>query len=652
MIPHTHWPRLALALLAVLALVPPAAAGAAGDFPPVTPEERSLTGVPDYPEAAAVILFSNASFRMMDLARREQYSTLQVHERVKILTQEGVGRYGEFAVYHSGFTRLKKVEGRTVLPAGRQIPLPEDALFSRKASDSRRLYVTAAAFPEVAVGAILDFRYEIRFDSYLFLEPWLFQREIPVLHSEISYWIPEEIGFRGWQRDPNSVGLRSRTEGGVRGRTLTVWADDLPPIPVEPYGFPAVDLAARYMVVPAVYAYGAGREPLLDTWKDTCELIQEQVYNDAQRTVGPVKRRARQLTDGLEGELERARAVYRFVRDEIETEPWPGVFVDGESDVAGVLDRGSGDSAEKALLLAGMLSGLKVDADLVWVAARSEGLIDPQLANPMWFDRMIVRARIGGEELFLDPSSSSLGFGFLDPDYEGTPAVVHHPRKPELIALPITPFEDNLRRAELELALDADGRISGTGTLTATGHHAWRRFEARGSGDPAESWTEWLEERLPTFAVSEVEVEESVDERRSRVRFALAQRDEEVLGDEATFNPSRPLGPVSQPFTLPPARRRSPVSFAFGDRDEVQLTLTWPEGWELEAMPPGRSLDNGAGALMVEVEADPETRRLSYSRRFDIRSAQFLARQDYLAVRELFEKAAKSDALGLVLVQP
>jgi hypothetical protein len=156
-------------LLAVQALLIPALSGpraAAADFPPVTDEERALTSVPGEPNAPAVVLFRRGEFLMAGygLGGGSLASALSIQVRLKILTEEGKSN-GEISIGHSDAHRLKGFQGRTVLPDGRVIPVPSDAKFVRKTSRSQKTFTTAVAFPSVQVGAILDYRYVLRFDS-------------------------------------------------------------------------------------------------------------------------------------------------------------------------------------------------------------------------------------------------------------------------------------------------------------------------------------------------------------------------------------------------------------------------------------------------------------------------------------------------------
>lgn len=622
--------------------------GAAADFAPITPEEKALTTVAGFPNSPAVVLFRRGDFRMLDLARGDQSSTLVVETRIKILSEKGKEDWGEVEIYHSRSLRLKDFKGRTVLPDGRVLPVDDKSTFERQASKSLRLTATTITFPGLEVGAILDYRYELKWDSWLYLEPWVFQDEIPVKSSEITYHIPKEMSVVGWNRDPMQVGLKVTDTRSALGVDVQVTANDLPPLVSEPYSYPAIDLAARFMMVPTKYA---GTEPLLDTWAHTCELIEEYNYAPARRNNTATRRRAKELAGAATAPLDKARAIYEFVRDDIATIHIPGVTVDPTAGPDSVLAAKRGDYADKAILLHTLLDSLKLDADLVWAASRSDGIVDSTLPTLAWFDRLLVRLTVDGKAHFLDPSSRGLAMGRLSPDHEGTQAILFHPRKPEVITLPSTPYENNQRQATLTLALDADGKLAGTGTVTMTGHRAAERISDSLSEGREKDWKDWLTERFKGFEVKDLMIVEAVTEGKVSVSFAVSQPDEEVLGDEASYHVARPVGPVRQPLPTPPEQRRTPLLFDYGGRDTLELTLTWPEGWQLAGKPDDKNLDDAVGGFTATTQVDFATRTLTYSRRFDTKAASFPSREQYAQVRALYGEVAKHDAQVVVLVR-
>jgi transglutaminase-like putative cysteine protease len=641
---------LVLAAILALSSLPARAASTAATFPEIKPSERELTSVPGHENAPAVVLFKKGTFSVLDLETGRWNPTFVVRIRRKILTEEGK-KYGEVSLFHSKQVKLQKLEGRTVLPDGRELPLGPDAVFKRRISKTEKQFITSVAFPALEVGAILDYQYEIRIPSVYLLEPWYFQEEVPTLESEIVYELPQSLRVRTGLQDPLATGVQQRTEPTFLGWRVMAWGKNLPAIPDEPNGFPFADLASRFLVIPveAVNLLNGKSTELLKTWESTCALYAKE-YEKALRRSGAAETHARKLA-GSGTRSEGARAVYRFLRDEIETVETPGVWLPEDATADSVLRARRGDYAEKSVLLQAMLKALGIQARLVWVGERNNGQINLAFTTPWWFERVIVAAEIDGQRVFLDPSDRSLAFGRLGPSLEGMQALLFDPEKPEPVVLPVTPYEESLRRATLDVDLDAAGRLAGRGTLHLAGHHAWTRLRWKENADEtAKAWKEWLAGELTGFEITDVKVTEAVDDTRVEVTWAMAQREEEVLGDETTFDPSRPLGPVKQPFQAPAASRISPVLFAFADRDETEVTLRWPEGWVLEALPAGKQALTAAGAFEARVELDEAARRAVYRRRLDIKDRQF-ARQHYPAVQSLFGQAERSDAQPLVLMK-
>lgn len=615
----------------------------AAELPPITDEERALTSVAGEPNAPAVILFKTAEFLMAgyELQTGAPVSYLRVHVRKKILTEEGKSD-GEIAISHSDFTRLQRFEGRTVRSDGQVVPVPPDARFVRKTSRSRKTYQTAVAFPAVEVGAILDYSYELKLESILLLEPWYFSEDVPVRYSEIVFKTPPTLDIQVWTRSPLGAKVQRETEKNSSGYRIRAWGDSLPAVPDDAYSPPFADMAAQIMVLPV--------GSFFKDWPQACRLVGEG-YTLFRWKDGDLVRRARELA-GSEAPRRRAEILYRFVRDRIETEPFIGVFVDPDSNLAKILAEGRGDRAEKAVLLQAMLKAVRIGSRLVWAADRSRGAIDPQLPNPRWFDTVLVLVELDGQRFFLDPSDSALGFGQLRAGYEGTTALIHDHEKPETIILPETPFDRNLRRAEIDLALDGEGRLSGTGTLRLTGHHAWEKTDwQEDEAKTLDAWKSWLAASYRHFQISDLKVAESPDEGRVTLTWTMAEREEEVLGDEASVVPSAPLGPRAQPFVQPAASRRSPVMFDFPDREEVELRLRWPEGWTVDSLPRLIAARRAVGALSVEAELREEERSLVYRRRFDITRRVLASPQVYEAVRSLFAEVERSDAQALLLVR-
>ncbi len=628
-------------VLACLLLAPLAARGAAAaDFPPITDAERALTSVPEEPNAPAVMLFKKGELLMAGygLLKESPSSLLRVQVRVKILTEAGRSK-GEVVIAHSDVKRLHGFQARTVLPDGRIVPVPADVQFLSRTSRTHKTFTTAVVFPAVQVGAILDYQYELGFDSIFQLEPWYFSDELPVRYSEVIFKTPSNLAMQAWSRA--LVGVQVKRDLTASGFATRAWIENLPSVPEDPYGPPFKDLAAQMLLLPTARDTAYSHEPLFNSWANTCELV-GRTYDQVRQRNNGVEAKAREIA-GTGTPREKAQALYRFVRDQIEPDIYVGPIVAADAGLGKSLSQHQASRAEKALLLQAMLQAVGVDSQLVWAADRDRVTPDPQLPSPGWFDTVLVRVSLDGQPVYLDPTDRSLGFGRLRAGHQGTIALLYDVKKPEMIVLPETPFYKNLRRAEIDLALDEKGRLAGMGTLRLNGRQD-------GEARTAEDWKEWLGGRFHDFQISDVQAIEAIEDGTVTVTWKLAQRPDEVLGDETSIVPSAPFGPQIQPFVQPASSRRSGVVFGDLYREEVELKLRWPTGWTVESMPPERNLSAKAASISSRVQVNAAERTLVYKRRFDVSQRQLTTSQEYENVRNLFAEVEKNDAQKLSLV--
>jgi len=638
---------------ALLAAVPGALRAQVPELPPVTAEERALAAVPGEPNVPAVVLLRKGEFLMMGYGHfvGSLRSHLRVQTRVKILTESG-RHNGEIAIAHSDYARLEAFSGRTVLPDGRVIPVPADAKFQRRVSRSKGISVTAMAFPAVQVGAILDYQYDLVFASPFYFEPWYFSdEEMPVRRSEIVYKTPADWRMQLWSRSPLGVKIQREDEDSLKGHVLRLWAEDLPSLPRETQGPPFGDLAAQALLLPTARVNAFHPLRLLESWFTTTYLI-DQLYASVRGRDEGIAKQAREIA-AAGAPRQKTEALYRFVRDEVQTEPDAGlgVAVDEGASLAKVLSGRRGTRTEKALLLQAMLKSVNVASALVWAGDRDRGAIDPNLPNPYWFDAVFVMVKLDGQRLFLDPADRALGLGEIPPGYEGTPALVPIPSDPLGLVLPSIPFDENLRRSEVELSLDSGGRLSGTGVLMLTGHPAAEKMEEPAEARTAAAWKAWLAKSYRDFQIADVRTVEEPDERRVTVTWRLAQRQEEVLGDEVALTTSAPLGPRTQPFVQPASERQTSVGLDYPYREETTLHLCWPAGWTIEGRPREATIAAGAGTLAVHTELRDGEHILVSTRRLDLHERAFETPEEYAALRSLFGELEKSDAQPILLVR-
>ena len=623
--------------------------GPAMTWPDIPANERALVEVPGSPNAAAVVLFREGR---VFLAPDSRSSFIEIYSRIKILTQEGVD-YGSISLSSSDYMRVKNLEGRTHLPGGKVVDLPKDATFEKEYSDYYGSTIVSCAMPEVVEGAIIEYSYRTYFDSIFFPRMWFFQAEIPTLVSKVSFEIPHNIAFAPLvYKTLKSVQFEEESQETVSGGRLTYTAMNLPPVPDEPSRLPFRDLAYRAMLLPTSRRGNDGmKSSLFDNWKNAVDVVwgyRSWGYAHFFGDTGSAKKQAKALvTDSAEGT---AKAIFRWVRDEIETEFYGDVWV-GEIAADEIIKERKGDSTEKALLLYVMLKAAKIDSEVVWVTPKTRNRVEQNIPNPTQFRRVLVLVEIGEKKVFLDPTDRTLAFGKLQPSMEGVPCLIVDKKKQEWSTTPTPAPDDSVREATLDLNIDEEGRVTGTGRLVLTGNHAWRRLGWRDTADESKTaWTEWIEDSYETFDIDEVDVSEMIEDQRVTVTWKMRQRDDDVVGDEVSLLPAAPLAVGSNPFTLAPNRRWTPLQLLFPDVDKVVMNLSWPEGWVLDGEPVLGQVENDAGSLSTSIEVDETERKATLTRALKIAKTEFFGAQAYSHLRNLYIAALENDAEELIVV--
>jgi transglutaminase-like putative cysteine protease len=621
----------------------------AADMPGPSEAEWALEAGPETNNAAAVVLERSGSM-FIDDSYRSSY--LEIYTRLKILTEEGVD-YGSISIFSSNFYRAKNTEGRTNLPGGKVVELAADATFERSYSDKYDTTVVSCALPEVVPGAIVEYRYRVYFDSVYYPVPWYFQDRIPTRSSHISYDIPKGMVFKPIPiRTLASHEIKEDVGGTARGTRATYSMTNAPPVPDEPAQFPFVDLSSRVRLLPLKDRTHGRNLTWFETWDwvvDHARGNRDWGYTAYQRNDGASRAKGRQLAgDGTK--REQAERIFNWVRDEIDRADSVGIWT-AEETADDIVHDQKGDSADQALLLRTMLDAAKIKSSLGWINPRTEGRVIQELPDPSQFDRVIVVLELDGEEIFLDPYDKSLAFGRLQPAMQGVPCLLVDHKKPEWTTTPQLPADQSTETATIALAVDEDGALSGTGRLELTGNHGWRRIMWKDTADEArDGWSDWIQDQYPGFDVDDIEVAEDVNASRVVVTWSLQQREDEVLGDESSITPSAPLAVDANPFTIDPRNRLTPVQLSFPDTDHVELTVTWPEGWQPEAAPRERSLSNDVGSFHASVTIDSDARSAHFTRDMVISQTELDSR-GYAKLRDLYLRAVDADGSEMLLVR-
>src|SRR5450756_242698 len=138
-----------------------------------TQEELKMTSQPEVPGAAAVYLYREET-------TDDKMHSFSIHVRVKVLSDKGKEYSNVELAYVNrsggGYT-VNDIAGRTIHSDGTVVPFtgkPFDKLIEK--AQGTKYMAKVFTLPDVEVGSILEYRYNLRYDDNLFMAPdWFIQ---------------------------------------------------------------------------------------------------------------------------------------------------------------------------------------------------------------------------------------------------------------------------------------------------------------------------------------------------------------------------------------------------------------------------------------------------------------------------------------------
>jgi len=402
----------------------------------------------DYPESEAVIISESHNVDL-DFDTNFEIST---YEDVRIV-KKIFKNFDEQAAVELEFPywlKLEKIQGRTLLPDGRAIPLEKSDFHMITGGSSNSVFFSDEktvkfTFKSVEKNAVVEYDYRVRNDRPFVQDVWWIQDELPKLRNRYTLNVPTILLDHGWNwmfKAYNYNVGEPTTTVPIKGMSATVdrkttfeWSlKNIPAFHHERMMPPVANHIAHVKFAPSDWkSYG-----------DIAKGYQEGFFQPQMLITEGIRAKALELTAQCKDDRERLQKVYDYVRSLR--------YVAIELNVGGikpnfpqtVLDRQYGDCKDKAILLVSMLRSLNIKAYPVLVLTADKGLVDPQF--PSWnFNHMIVKSVSDGQDIWMDPTAETHEFGRLPWTDEGiSTLVVYDDGTGKIETTPSTKYDQNV----------------------------------------------------------------------------------------------------------------------------------------------------------------------------------------------------------------
>jgi hypothetical protein len=644
--------------IGLLAAVSPALLRA--QFQPPNPDELKMTSDPKAPGAAAVYL----DYEEID---HDDKQSRNYYARIKVLTEKGKDAATVEIPYWGGELSVGSISARTIHPDGTIVPLtvkPEDLLvkkynevrvgretYAEQAREERKVFTLAS----VEVGSILEYSYLLRInDPYGYYKSpvWEVQKKYFV-HKAHYEFAPTGFFAMIWRPIlPSGVSVK-RGAGGQLSLDVT----DIPPIPEEQW-MPPIE---SFLYSVHFYYGGLALNSVDDFWQAVAKDWSKGTDRFAEPTK-PIRDAVAGLVAPGDTDLVKAQKLYAAVEAFDNTDFSRQVGTSERKQLKqkegrraeDIWAQKSGYSNEIAVLYLSLLRAAGLTAYATQVVNRNRGVFDADYMSLDQLDETLVILSTGGKEILLDPGERMCPFGTVNWKHSNAGGLRQGADGPGRTITPTQVFGANTIKRSGELAVDAQGGISGTLQIVMTGQEAlsWRQWALE--VDTAELKKEFdrdLEKIEPEGVEAHVDHFLGLDDPGSLLMAVI-----KVTGTLGTATGKRLILPgfffetrESEPF-VNEETRLEPIDMHYAEQVTEQLTYDLPAGVSVEGAPQDTKVSwEGHAVYIVKTKSDPGQVTVArvLARAFDV--ARPL---DYQDLRGFFQKVAAADQGQLVFTIP
>jgi len=654
------WRRLAVLLLMAL----PAAAQASDPFVKPTPEELSMTSLPGYPGAPAVVLYREEIDHNDDLGYIKEH-----YERIKILTEEGVQKYANVEL---DFVRtsgkhydyrgdgngadVEDIVGRTIHPDGTIIPFTGKPYLKTivKAMEGKSEEMVFT-LPDVQVGSIIEYRYTIRYGNWMVRDvpAWYIQGDLFVRSAHYA-WHADIYGTAAFKiLPPGAELIRATPPVPVPGmdsrRTIyDLVVKDVPPQEQEEYMPPLSSYGFRVL-----FSYGTGSSA--DFWKEQGKSWSED-SDSFMKGSSKLDEETQTVIAGASTPEEKLRRIYakvmtientKFTREREREE-------DGKtSNVTDVLKHNHGSSVELAALFVAMSRSAGIKSYLMLVPDRGKNLFTPYWRSFNQFDSAIAIVNVDGKDQYLDPGSRYCTYGHLEWQHTLVTGLRQVKGDAAFSETPADVYGSNITLRVASLDMDARGQVSGKIDLIFTGDEAliWRQSALKGDEESVrDGLRKMLEDRLPKSLDVTVGSVQNLEDYEQPLKVSYG-----VKGDLGIVTGKRLIVPADifesgSAATFPQDKRETAVYFHFPQLIQDALRINFPTGFEVEAAPMGDKYEIPKRAVYsVNFETSPTS--ITTRRNYAMADILFMP-EDYTALRSFYAQIETKDKESVVVRIP
>lgn len=562
---------------------------------------------------------------------------LYQHVRMKVLKKEGID-FAKYSFVYPGrwdLMQMDQLEAKCINVdddgSVHEYNVDNNNIFTQKIS--KYLKKISFAYPQVKVGSILEYRYRIVYSGMQWsIQPWKFQREIPVYKSSYRYKTRPEVEVTYALQKKADYPVSITREG--KGEAVRFEMNNVPALADEPY----MDSRENYLQQVRFNITRISTATLLEmrnkSWNDLADLWEDNkhfgvflstVSRDVNIEVGL-------LTKG-KSPVEKMRAIYDYVRQNIKYNGRQRIFAN--TGLVELWHEKTGSSADINLLLVYMLRSAALQADPVLICESGNGRVQPTIIDPDQFTNTYATVLIDGKRYYLDGTDKITPAHLIQKEILNTTGLIIKGRTAELITIEEAQNR-NKKIVVIEGVVGDDGSVTGKVQIT-NNDYAKLITKSAYTDDkddyPAKHLLKGLVNvKVDSFRIANVQSDSLPIVETFNYATALSHSGDYDFAMLSLFT-----GLNVNPFTA--ESRVSDVNFGYKTSYTITHVLSLPANKVVDALPKNIQLVNEDKTLLFsrQVVYNEQANQVVARMKFEINKGVFKADQ-YTDLKEFFKK--------------
>lgn len=597
-------------------------------------------------DAEAMILLDKGEVEYQRGTRDVFALKMNVRTRIKIFKEKGFRLADVRIPYYSDGSYEKIIDVDAVTynldASGKIIETKVDKKsFYRQKQDSRRSVMTFT-FPDVREGTVLEYRYTLVRESLGYVDPWLFQSEIPTRVSVFNIVFPEYFRFVTNSRTGGQIITKKEElqqslsiEGGVikfRADDYTYKMKNVPALKWEPYMGSRGDYIQRIEFQLAQIDF-PGQAPidLRNTWpRLATSLMESSIFGDQIRRNLSISDELYDKIKSSKTNAQKLLTIFRYVQNTME---WNGVTDFYCENAKECWSKKSGSTGDINIILLNLLRDVRITCYPVLASTRDHGRVYTTYPMLSQFNTLLVYAEADDQVFILDASDKYNPPGLIPYNVLGTESFVVDPEKNGFITL----WDGRgLHKNVVSMAgtIDNDGILIGEAFISSFDYARNPRVKSSKDG-PDKYAGQWLIGETSNMKVQGLEIKNIEHDSlplEQKFKFSVPAQGS---GDYKYFTINLFTGLEKNPFIAD--KRESSIDFGYNQYYMMVGSVTIPDDHQFEELPKNIAMIMPDTSIVFRRIMEANGNRVSYRVSLEFRRPMYEA-SEYEEFKEFYKK--------------